>query len=254
MSGTAALCPELRVHPGGRRARGQLLLQSPQVDVHQFRLRLLLGEEEEGPHRRAQHPSRVPAERGHELRGGHRLSRLARSPGPPLPRAQALVRDSPLRSRGPAASRPAGTWSSRRCSLPGSAKTPRFELAAPVPLNLVCFRHRGGDAVNEELLKKLNASGKLYLTHTKLDGPLHPPHVHRPDPHGRTSRARRLGDDSDFCSRLSACSPGLPPRPRVALLVRGLEPVDGSLVAPSGSRRLRRNHCHRSLPSNPCAT
>jgi aromatic-L-amino-acid decarboxylase len=45
----------------------------------------------------------------------------------------------------------------------------RFELAAPVPLNLVCFRHRGGDAVNEELLKKLNASGKLYLTHTKLD-------------------------------------------------------------------------------------
>lgn len=45
----------------------------------------------------------------------------------------------------------------------------RFELAAPVPLNLVCFRHRGGDAANEDLLKKLNASGKLYLTHTKLD-------------------------------------------------------------------------------------
>jgi aromatic-L-amino-acid decarboxylase len=46
---------------------------------------------------------------------------------------------------------------------------PRFELAAPVPLNLVCFRHGGGDGVNEELLKTLNASGKLYLTHTKLD-------------------------------------------------------------------------------------
>jgi aromatic-L-amino-acid decarboxylase len=45
----------------------------------------------------------------------------------------------------------------------------RFELAAPVPLNLVCFRHRGGDAVNEALVKNLNASGKLYLTHTKLD-------------------------------------------------------------------------------------
>jgi aromatic-L-amino-acid decarboxylase len=49
-------------------------------------------------------------------------------------------------------------------------KDERFELAAPAPLNLVCFRHRGGDAVNEELLKKLNASGKLYLTHTKLGG------------------------------------------------------------------------------------
>lgn len=46
----------------------------------------------------------------------------------------------------------------------------RFELAAPAPLNLVCFRHRGGDAVNEELLKRLNESGGLYLTHTKLDG------------------------------------------------------------------------------------
>jgi aromatic-L-amino-acid decarboxylase len=47
---------------------------------------------------------------------------------------------------------------------------PRFELAAPVPLNLVCFRQRGGDAVNEDLLSRLNASGKLYLTHTKLGG------------------------------------------------------------------------------------
>jgi aromatic-L-amino-acid decarboxylase len=34
----------------------------------------------------------------------------------------------------------------------------------------VCFRHRGGDAVNRRLMDRLNASGKLYLTHTKLDG------------------------------------------------------------------------------------
>jgi len=47
---------------------------------------------------------------------------------------------------------------------------PQFELAAPAPLNLVCFRHRGGDAVNRELLDRLNASGELYLTHTVLDG------------------------------------------------------------------------------------
>jgi aromatic-L-amino-acid decarboxylase len=45
-----------------------------------------------------------------------------------------------------------------------------FELAAPAPLNLVCFRHRGGDALNQALLEALNASGALYLTHTKLDG------------------------------------------------------------------------------------
>ncbi len=47
---------------------------------------------------------------------------------------------------------------------------PDFEQAAPAPLNLVCFRHRGGDAVNQRLLERLNASGALYLSHTKLDG------------------------------------------------------------------------------------
>ncbi|HLV96395.1 MAG TPA: pyridoxal-dependent decarboxylase, partial [Candidatus Acidoferrales bacterium] len=46
---------------------------------------------------------------------------------------------------------------------------PDFELAAPVPLNLVCFRHRGGDAVNQALMDRLNRSGDLFLTHTRLD-------------------------------------------------------------------------------------
>ena len=47
---------------------------------------------------------------------------------------------------------------------------PSFELAAPAPLNLVCFRHRGGDDVNRQLLDRLNQGGDLYLTHTVLDG------------------------------------------------------------------------------------
>jgi len=47
---------------------------------------------------------------------------------------------------------------------------PRFELVAPAPLNLVCFRLRGDDGRNERLLARLNASGQLYLTHTRLDG------------------------------------------------------------------------------------
>lgn len=49
---------------------------------------------------------------------------------------------------------------------------PDFELMAPAPLNLVCFRHRGGDEVNQGIMERLNASGELYLTHTKLDGKL----------------------------------------------------------------------------------
>ncbi len=48
----------------------------------------------------------------------------------------------------------------------------RFELAAPVPLNLVCFRLRSGDSDNQQLMNRLNRSGDLYLTHTKLDGKL----------------------------------------------------------------------------------
>ncbi|MGA2426004.1 MAG: pyridoxal-dependent decarboxylase [Terriglobales bacterium] len=66
----------------------------------------------------------------------------------------------------------------------------RFELAAPAKLNLVCFRLRAGghtnqgqtsqdqtsqdqasqDQANQLLMERLNGSGELYLTHTKLDG------------------------------------------------------------------------------------
>jgi aromatic-L-amino-acid decarboxylase len=44
----------------------------------------------------------------------------------------------------------------------------RFEVMAPVPLNLVCFRYRGSDDENQRLMDRLNRSGDLYLTHTRL--------------------------------------------------------------------------------------
>jgi aromatic-L-amino-acid decarboxylase len=52
---------------------------------------------------------------------------------------------------------------------------PRLELAAPVNLNLVCFRHAGtgslgGDEATEALHRALNATRRVYLTHTRLDG------------------------------------------------------------------------------------
>jgi aromatic-L-amino-acid decarboxylase len=46
---------------------------------------------------------------------------------------------------------------------------PDFELAAPVHLNLVCFRHRGGDEVTERIVERVNSTGRAYLTHTRLD-------------------------------------------------------------------------------------
>jgi aromatic-L-amino-acid decarboxylase len=47
-----------------------------------------------------------------------------------------------------------------------------FELAPQAPLNLVCFRLKGGDQPNQRLMEALNRSGDLYLTHTRLDNKL----------------------------------------------------------------------------------
>jgi len=51
-------------------------------------------------------------------------------------------------------------------------KDGRFELAAPAPLNLVCFRHKAGDTASQAIMDGLNQSGELFLTHTKLNGKL----------------------------------------------------------------------------------
>jgi len=44
----------------------------------------------------------------------------------------------------------------------------RFELVVPPPLNLVCFRLKGGDELNQQLMDALNRSGDLFLTQTRL--------------------------------------------------------------------------------------
>jgi aromatic-L-amino-acid decarboxylase len=67
----------------------------------------------------------------------------------------------------------------------------RFELAAPVSLGIVCFRFVGAaapsprgdraarwravssnrvDQINSEIVERINASGRAYLTQTKLRG------------------------------------------------------------------------------------
>ena len=48
----------------------------------------------------------------------------------------------------------------------------RFELVVPPPLNLVCFRLKESDELNQRLMDALNCSGDLFLTHTKLSGRL----------------------------------------------------------------------------------
>jgi aromatic-L-amino-acid decarboxylase len=46
----------------------------------------------------------------------------------------------------------------------------RFELAAPTPLSLVCFRYRGSDDDNRRLVETVNATGKIFLGGTTLRG------------------------------------------------------------------------------------
>ncbi|MFD3426210.1 aminotransferase class V-fold PLP-dependent enzyme [Nocardia fluminea] len=46
----------------------------------------------------------------------------------------------------------------------------RFDVLAPHPLSLVCFRLRGGDEVNRALLAAVNATGRVFLSHTKVRG------------------------------------------------------------------------------------
>jgi aromatic-L-amino-acid decarboxylase len=44
----------------------------------------------------------------------------------------------------------------------------RFELSAPRPFSTVCFRLKGTDEANEELLERVNSSGAAFLSHTRL--------------------------------------------------------------------------------------
>ena len=47
---------------------------------------------------------------------------------------------------------------------------PKFEIAAPHPFSLVCFRFKGTDDQNRELLERVNAGGVAFLSHTVLQG------------------------------------------------------------------------------------
>ncbi len=55
---------------------------------------------------------------------------------------------------------------------------PKFEILAPVNLNLICFRYVPDknltqeelNELNSKLLENINSTGELYMTHTKLNG------------------------------------------------------------------------------------
>ena len=47
---------------------------------------------------------------------------------------------------------------------------PGWEVVAPRPFSLVCFRLDASDEENERLLERVNATGEVFLSHTRLAG------------------------------------------------------------------------------------
>lgn len=46
----------------------------------------------------------------------------------------------------------------------------QFELVTEPRLNLICLRHRDGDAATERILHHVNNSGEIFLSHTRVNG------------------------------------------------------------------------------------
>ncbi|HET9104286.1 MAG TPA: pyridoxal-dependent decarboxylase [Solirubrobacteraceae bacterium] len=49
-------------------------------------------------------------------------------------------------------------------------ETPGWELCAPRPFSVVCFRAEGSAQRNAELLRRVNAGGEIFLSHAVLNG------------------------------------------------------------------------------------
>ena len=47
---------------------------------------------------------------------------------------------------------------------------PGWEIVAPHPFSVVCFRREGSDADNEALLERVNAGGEIFISGTRLNG------------------------------------------------------------------------------------
>jgi aromatic-L-amino-acid decarboxylase len=46
---------------------------------------------------------------------------------------------------------------------------PGWEVCAPRHFSLLCFRRESSDEENEALLERVNASGEIFISHTRLE-------------------------------------------------------------------------------------
>jgi len=59
-------------------------------------------------------------------------------------------------------------WAQKLASL--IAADPRFEVVAPVPFSVVCFRFKGGDDDQKKIMDRVNESGRVFISGTVLNG------------------------------------------------------------------------------------
>jgi aromatic-L-amino-acid decarboxylase len=50
------------------------------------------------------------------------------------------------------------------------AAEPGWEICAPRPFSVVCFRAPGDEERNRELLRRVNATGEIFISHAVLGG------------------------------------------------------------------------------------
>ncbi len=70
---------------------------------------------------------------------------------------------------------------------------PGWEIAAPYPFSVVCFRREGSDEENEELMERVNATGEVVPLAHEARRPLRPAPRGRECPHHRGRRRPRVG-------------------------------------------------------------
>jgi aromatic-L-amino-acid/L-tryptophan decarboxylase len=60
-------------------------------------------------------------------------------------------------------------WARDFAGLITSDPQRRFEVVAPVPFSVVCFRHRGSDDQNRSIMDRVNQSGRVFISGTVLN-------------------------------------------------------------------------------------
>ena len=165
-AGSAAICPELRHHFSGWERADSIVVNPHKWLGVTIDCSTLWTRHARRVSRHVQPRPRVPARR----RGRREHQRVHACPRPSFPCPQA-VGGAPLLRAGGATGADSRAHPARGALRAlGTAPSPAGRSWRPRHFSLVCFRRDGSDEENERLLERVNGSGEVFLSHTRLDG------------------------------------------------------------------------------------